>query len=353
MFSLYDLFKKLAFAMDAENAHTKALHFLHHYPEIAKFVFHSNEDFSDARMALTVGKVNWKFPVGLAAGLDKNGEAFDFFSSLPFGALEVGTVTPRPQPGNERPRLFRYPEEESLRNCMGFNNHGSDELYRALENFSRRQTPIGVNLGKNKDTPAHRAPEDYRILFEKFKDIADYLVVNVSSPNTPGLRDLQKASELKEIFSEIQRVRTNVKTPLYLKISPDMSPADLPAVIDVAKEYSLDALIATNTTIMPERGAGGVSGRALYEKAKSMRTHCLEALSETPEIDFIGVGGFSSFEQLWDYWKEGGRGIQLYTSFIFQGPEVLYSIYRNIDAKMKKYKVHSINELMAIAREDK
>lgn len=352
MHSLYHFFKKVAFAMDAENAHTKALHFLHYYPEIAKFVFNCGEDSFDERFSLTVGKVKWKFPVGLAAGLDKNAEALDFFSSLPFGALEVGTVTPRAQAGNERPRLFRYPEEESLRNGMGFNNRGSDELYRAIQSFPRRNTPIGVNLGKNKDTPAQNAPEDYRILFEKFKDIADYLVVNVSSPNTPGLRDLQKASELKEIFSEIQKVRNGVRTPLYLKISPDMNKEDLPAIIDVVKEFKLDALIATNTTIMPERGAGGVSGKLLFEKAKNMRTNCLSALRETSDIDFIGVGGFSSFNQLWSYWKEGGRGIQLYTSFIFQGPEVLFSIQKEIERAMKKYAVSSVSDLILCARED-
>lgn len=348
MTSIYDIFKKVAFRLDAENAHTKALYFLHYYPEIAKFFFKCDDSFSQ-KFSLNVGGVKWKFPVGLAAGLDKNGEALDFFSSLPFGAIEVGTVTPRAQEGNPKPRMFRYPEEESLRNSMGFNNRGADELFNALSNFLKTVTPIGVNLGKNKDTPANKAPEDYKILFDKFKNQADYLVVNVSSPNTPGLRDLQRADELKEIFLEIEKVRRGHSIPLYLKISPDINPDDIPSIVEVAKEFKLNALIATNTTIMPERGAGGISGKLLFEKSKNIRSQCLNALRETPDIDFIGVGGFSNFDQIWDYWKEGGRGIQIYTSFIYQGPKFLFEIKRRIEEKMDVSGAKSMDELLAFA----
>lgn len=352
MISLYNVFKKVAFTLDAESAHTKALHFLHNYPEFAKFIFNCDEAMP-RKFSMGVGGVKWKFPVGLAAGLDKNAEALHFFSALPFGAIEVGTVTPKAQEGNPKPRMFRYPEEESLRNCMGFNNKGANELLNALSQFSKENTPIGVNLGKNKDTPAHHAPDDYRILFNKFKDVADYLVVNVSSPNTPGLRDLQKASELRDIFSEIEKVRKGHRIPLYLKISPDINPNDLSSIVEVAKEFHLDALIATNTTIMPERGAGGVSGKLLFEKSKMMRSHCLEALREVPTIDFIGVGGFSNFDQLWSYWREGGRAIQIYTSFIYQGPELLFEFRRKIDEKMHLSGAQNMDELLEFARKSR
>lgn len=341
----YQLFKKMAFSMDAEKAHTFSLNLLAHYPHLLSFV-QGELDSDVSKFELQVGRNRWKFPVGLAAGLDKNGEAIEFFSRIFFGAVEVGTVTPLAQAGNEKPRLFRYIEEESLRNCMGFNNEGAEVLFKNVIGALRNKRPLGINLGKNKLTPEREAPQDYQKLYRKFAKIADYLVVNVSSPNTPGLRDLQKASELEEIFKALEDQRKEQDCPLYLKIAPDINTEDLPSIIEVVKKYKLEGLMATNTTIMPERGIGGVSGKLLYEKAHHVRSLCLDHLKETPEVEFIGIGGFSNFDQMWEYWKSGGRALQIYSAFIFQGPSLLKEIARELEIKMEYFGVSNFEDLL-------
>lgn len=341
---MYPLFKSLAFKVDPEFAHEltlKAMKMLSPWVENKP----SDPRFQTQSMGLL-----FKSPIGLAAGLDKNAEAIGFLSYLPFGFIEVGTVTPLPQAGNEKPRLFRYPDEESLRNSMGFNNLGMEKILHNIQNANRREKILGVNLGKNKITSNENAPSDYATLYEAFAPHADYLVINVSSPNTPGLRDLLEDKGLRDIFSAVNARRVHTMKPLLVKVSPDMSESQLHSVVNLVKEFKLSGIIATNTTIMPERGAGGVSGKVLFDKAKKTRSFLLNELKSTPEIELIGVGGFSSYEEIKDYWREGGKLVQLYSAFVFQGPGLLFDIEKKLRADMDKVKAASFDEFLSSLR---
>lgn len=339
---MYDLFKSIAFTLDAEYAHEKTIWLAKNFPFISKG-FCSDDLIDTQKYAIKVGPLKWCFPVGLAAGLDKNGEAINFFSGLKFGAIEVGTVTPKAQYGNNKPRLFRYPVDESLRNRLGFNNKGMDELFKNVIK-ARSEKCIGVNLGKNKTTPNEQAFVDYQTLYNKFASICDYMVVNVSSPNTPGLRDLQQKDSLEKILKGLVKLRSERSCPLFVKTSPDMANEDLLDVISLAQEYKLTGLISTNTTRVPEMGDGGVSGKLLYKKAKESREFILENLSGSG-LELIGVGGFSSFEDIWDFWLKGGKAVQIYTGFIYQGPNILEEIKDGIDRKLKEHDCRTLNEL--------
>ncbi|MCO4792862.1 MAG: quinone-dependent dihydroorotate dehydrogenase [Bacteriovoracaceae bacterium] len=345
MFSFYNGFKKFAFALDPETAHHQSINLLKRFPLVFSEIF-GNEEI-DNKYEVQVGHCKWGFPVGLAAGLDKNAEAIDYFTRINFGAVEVGTVTPLPQEGNPRPRLFRYVKEESLRNMMGFNNAGSEIIQKNVIDSNRNNKTLGINLGKNKTTPQEQAKDDYFKLYSAFSDYADYLVINLSSPNTPGLRDLQQKDTLLEILNELDDLRLKSPCPLYLKIAPDLSFEDIPGIVDVVKEKQLEGIIATNTTIMPDKGPGGISGKLLQEKSRIVRSKVLECVKESPEIQVIGVGGVSSFDDLWSFWKAGGKVMQLYTSFIYQGPGVLDSIKHGIDHIMRTNQVDSVSEIIS------
>lgn len=348
--NFYQLFKGIAFQLDPEVAHNQSMALLKRFPEsLATFVgAHERllEKGEGLKLNYTLKDGNdWTFPVGLAAGLDKNAEAIDFFTSIPFGAVEVGTVTPLPQEGNPKPRMFRLVEEESLLNRMGFNNGGMEKVYKNLQKSDRHGKVVGVNLGKNKITAQEDAPEDYRKLYKKFAPVSSYLVVNVSSPNTPGLRDLQNIDSLRTIFDALVDLREEVNTPLYLKISPDLSLDDVPAIVELAYDYKLAGLIATNTTIRKDLGVGGISGRLLKEKGRKMRQKVLEVMGENSSIDFIGVGGISDFSDMVDFWRDGGKVAQVYTAFIYQGPELLLNWRERLITLMKERGVHDFSEL--------
>lgn len=346
--SLYSLFKFAAFKMDPEAAHHLSLSMLSHFPKSSAELF--NTPVVDPRLKLKVGSLNWSFPVGLAAGLDKNGEAIEFFSRILFGAIEIGTVTPEPQAGNDKPRLFRYVEDESLRNRMGFNNNGMEAMASNVASSVRFGKTLGINLGKNKTTSAKEAPTDYAKLYQRLAPLADYLVVNVSSPNTPGLRDLQNTQALRLIFSELKEHRSKCPKPLYLKISPDMAVEDLESLFAVCDEFHLEGIIATNTTIMPDRGEGGVSGRLLYPKSHQFRLKCLERLKGS-SLEMIGVGGFADFSQILEYWAAGGRSLQIYSSFIFQGPQLLHHWQNDICDLLDKTGARNLEELLKNSKE--
>ena len=334
----------MAFKLDAEKAHELSIKTLSMFPHASSDLF--GGDIEDSSKYITkLNSMEWGFPVGLAAGLDKNAKAIDFFSRTPFGAIEVGTVTPLAQVGNERPRLFRLKPEESLRNCMGFNNAGADKVYRNIVAGDRLHKPLGVNLGKNKITSAEDAKFDYLKLYEKFKDISDYLVINVSSPNTPGLRDLQRHESMREIFEVLEETRKTDSTPLFIKISPDLPLDSLEGIVELANEFKLAGIIATNTTIREDLGKGGVSGKLLTEKAKLVREKLLDIMKDHKNLDFIGVGGISGFDDLWDFWKAGGRAAQIYSSFIYQGPQVLFDIQKGIDEKLQSNQLQNLEEL--------
>ena len=327
--------------MDAETAHELTIHSM---KVIGRFL---PDQKVDPRFSLNVMGMNFKNPIGLAAGLDKNAETIDFMTHLPFGFVEIGTVTPKAQAGNDKPRLFRYIEEESLRNRMGFNNQGSDVVLENLLKANKRGKIVGVNLGKNKLTSNEEAPADYSYLYQKFAPYADYLVINVSSPNTPGLRDLLKDAGLRQIFEAVDGERKKISKPLLVKVSPDMALEELASVVGLVNEYKLDGIIATNTTIMKDRGEGGVSGKLLTAKARATREFLLKEIQKTKSsCELIGVGGISNFRDLMDFWKAGGKLAQIYSGFVFQGPPLLYQFESELAKEFKKRGVNTFEEFL-------
>ncbi len=337
----YPFFKNIAFSLDAEKAHELTIHSM-------KFAGNFLPDHKDdPRFHLKAMGLEFSNPIGLAAGLDKNGEAIAFMTHLPFGFVEIGTVTPKPQEGNDKPRLFRYPEEESLRNRMGFNNFGSEIVLRNLKAAKRRGKIIGVNLGKNKVTSNEDAPADYSKLYRDFAQESDYLVINVSSPNTPGLRDLLKDAGLRQIFEAVDLERKKLPKPLLVKVSPDMALEELSSVVGLVNEYRLDGIIATNTTIMKDRGEGGVSGKLLTNKARETREFLLKEIKNSnSKAELIGVGGISNFSDLMDFWRSGGRLAQIYSAFVFQGPNILFDMEKALDLEFKKRGTKTFEEFL-------
>lgn len=342
---MYNLLKKILFKLDAEKAHDLTINLAHLLPAISPLLGRNSSD----KFSLKVANNTWSFPVGLAAGLDKNAYAFDFFQGLGFGAVEVGTVTPKPQTGNDKPRLFRYIEEESIRNCMGFNNQGLSGLLENLKTITTRNIPLGINIGKNKTTNDDLAHEDYAVLYHALNNKCDYIVINVSSPNTPGLREHQTKDGLETILKKLDYKN---EVDLFVKIAPDIELSSITDICELVKKYGLTGIVATNTTIMPERGIGGVSGQLLYNKADLIRKRCIEVLKEDPQRNLIGVGGFSSFEQMKNYWQSGGRALQIYSSFIFQGPEILKNIQRRLLNDFEEYQVKNFEEYLEAIRKE-
>jgi len=229
---------------------------------------------------------------------------------------------------------------------MGFNNLGADGVYENILNCKKNGKILGVNLGKNKTTPQEKAWEDYLILYKKFAPVTDYLVINVSSPNTPGLRNLQGTDSLREILEGLKQARLEQDIPLFIKISPDLSHQDIPGILELSSDYKLAGLIATNTTIMNDKGPGGVSGKLLSDKASQMRKLILKHLENYPDLELIGVGGISSFDDLWEFWCAGGKAAQIYTSFIYQGPKVLWDMQAQIDRAIELNAVNNFQELL-------
>lgn len=334
---LYPMLKSLLFLLPAESAHDLILKVASLSPNLGKL---SGSNCSE-KLSLKIGSTTWLSPVGLAAGLDKNAQALEFFAHQGFGALECGTVTLKPQLGNKCPRLWRYPQEHSLRNAMGFPNQGLLAIARHLESFDSKIT-LGVNIGKNKESTAEESIDELSTLMATLEDDADYFVVNVSSPNTPGLRALQEKSYLDELFKELKSVS---KKDLYLKIAPDLEESKVLELTRLVADHKLTGLIATNTTIMPERGAGGVSGELLKERARKIRKLILD---QKAPIELIGVGGMSSFEDIRIFWRDGGKAIQLYTAYVFQGPAVLKKINQDILNFLEQNKLKTLEDFFKL-----
>lgn len=280
--------------------------------------------------------LKFKNPVGLAAGFDKNAVLFDELSNYGFGFVEVGTVTPKPQPGNPKKRIFRLREDEALVNRMGFNNDGADAI---VERLRKRKTDIiiGGNIGKNKLTPNENAIDDYMICFEKLFEVVDYFVVNVSSPNTPNLRALQDKEPLTDLLRALQtenEKKTSPK-PILLKIAPDLTDSQLMDIIDIVNTTKIAGVIATNTTISREglqsehqKEAGGLSGKPVRERA----TEVIRFLAEKSGKSFpiIGVGGIHSADDAKEKLAAGADLIQLYTGFIYEGPGLVKRINKSL-----------------------
>ena len=326
------LVRPILFRLPPETAHELALHSLSLIPPrlIAR---HFDNPIS--RFGLSFPN-----PVGLAAGFDKNGIALQPLAALGFGFIEAGTVTHHPQPGNPRPRLFRLSEDQALINRAGFNNDGAAAFARRVEQH-RPDCVLGVSIGKSKITPLEKATEDYLASFELVYKVADYVAVNVSSPNTPQLRELQQSEQLTSLLSALQTRRREVQeryrkqVPLLVKLSPDLDRGDLEMIVDVIERLQIDGIIATNTTVSRENlrtdarrvqacGEGGLSGKPLSNRATSIIARLYELTRG--RIPLIGVGGIFNAEDAWEKISAGASLVQLYTGFIYQGPYIAQQI---------------------------
>jgi len=287
-------------------------------------------------------------PVGLAAGFDKNAEVPDAMLRLGFGFVEVGGVTPRPQPGNPQPRLFRLEEDRAVINRMGFNNEGLDAVAARLEARRGRLGLVGVNLGANKDSDDR--PGDYAISYARLAALGGFAVVNVSSPNTPGLRNLQGREELAALLARLQPLHAQYKTPLLVKIAPDLAEEDIDAVAELALQYELDGIVATNTTIARpdslrshhKAETGGLSGAPLRARAQAVLKQLYGKIGT--RMPLIGVGGIASGEDAYARIRAGASAVQLYSAMVFEGPGLVSRIKSELAALLKRDGFKSVAE---------
>lgn len=331
---MYDLARKALFCLDAETSHELTLDLLSAGERLGLI-----RPFVKPIPANPVEVMGLTFPnpVGMAAGLDKNGDCFNALGQLGFGFVEIGTITPRPQPGNPKPRIFRLPEHQGIINRMGFNNKGVDHL---VERVKRRRFEgvLGINIGKNVDTPVERAADDYRLCMQAVYAHADYITVNISSPNTPGLRDLQFGESLIALLSEIKNEQLALQqvygryVPVAVKIAPDMDEVAVQQVADVLLNSGLDGVIATNTTISregvesSERGqeSGGLSGAPVRDKSTAVIASLAQALDG--KLPIIGVGGIFNGDDAVEKMAAGASLVQVYSGFIYRGPELIRDV---------------------------
>ena len=340
---MYQLFKPLLFLLPAETAHRFTTFFLDLAASIPPLHRLLKKWYckNDPRLERRLMGLSFPNPVGLAAGFDKNGAHIRGLACLGFGFIEVGTVTPVSQAGNPRPRLFRLPADRALINRMGFNNEGLDALAGRLQRLRQQGVPqgliIGGNIGKNKNTPNDQAGADYQRCFETLFPYVDYFVVNVSSPNTPGLRELQEKEPLTQLLKSLQQLnRAKPKPkPILLKIAPDLTDSQIDDIADIVRSTGLDGLIATNTTISraglqtPETvinsiGAGGLSGTPVQQRATDVIRYLRAQLGPDPVI--IGVGGIDSAAAAQEKLEAGANLVQLYSGLVYEGPGLVRKI---------------------------
>ncbi|MFN3770213.1 quinone-dependent dihydroorotate dehydrogenase [Ectopseudomonas guguanensis] len=328
---MYSLARELLFKLSPETSHELSIDLIGAGGRLGL-----NGLLTKAPASLPVNVMGLQFanPVGLAAGLDKNGDAIDGFAQLGFGFVEIGTVTPRPQPGNPKPRLFRLPEAEAVINRMGFNNHGVDHLLARVR-AAKFKGVLGINIGKNFDTPVERAVDDYLTCLDKVYAHASYVTVNVSSPNTPGLRSLQFGDSLKELLEALRRRQEDLtqehgkRVPLAIKIAPDMSDEETALVASALLGADMDAVIATNTTLSREGveglahadEAGGLSGAPVRDKS----THIVKVLAGelSGRLPIIAVGGITEGKHAAEKIAAGASLVQIYSGFIYKGPALI------------------------------
>jgi dihydroorotate dehydrogenase len=324
------LVRPLLFSLDPEKAHELAVNFLRRTSHL-NLVLHLLRRFQPPPRPRTVFGVNFPNPVGLAAGFDKNGEALPALAALGFGFIEIGTVTARPQPGNPRPRIFRYASQRALVNRLGFNNHGADAVANRLRRWRESgrwpKIPVGINIGKSQSTPLDQAAADYLHSFRRLLKFADYMVLNISSPNTPGLRSLQERDSLSNLLRAVYVENRGVK-PVLIKIAPDLAMEAVENIIEACEENRIAGIIATNTTtdhssIAPGKNqAGGLSGAPLREKSTAL----VRMIAEKSTIPVIGCGGILDAESAREKFDAGASLIQIYTGFIYGGPGLIREI---------------------------
>lgn len=337
------LIRPILFLFDPEKIHHFTFSALRFFNKIGfGFIFKSLYEVNDKRLEREVFGLKFKNPVGLAAGFDKDAKLFQELSNVGFGFVEIGTLTPKPQDGNPKKRLFRLKEDSAIINRMGFNNGGVEAAVERLK--KNKNVLIGGNIGKNKITPNENAVDDYIFCFEKLYDYVDYFVVNVSSPNTPNLRELQEKEPLTNLLQTLQDLNTKKTVissgvekskPILLKIAPDLTNDQLLDIIEIVQETKIAGVIATNTTISREglqsdnkAEVGGLSGKPLTNRS----TEVIRFLSEKSNKSFpiIGVGGIHSAKDAIEKLKAGASLVQLYTGFIYEGPKLIKDINKTI-----------------------
>ena len=330
---IFKLYKKIAFSSDPERVHNISLLLLEYiYKSYIGKVFHKSISIKSTKQF----DILFDNPIGLAAGFDKNADYLNFISNIGFGFIEVGTLTPKPQAGNPKPRVFRLIKDRAIINHLGFNNKGIDYALEKIKKY-QRNIPIGVNIGKNASTPMHNAFQDYEYCLRKSYSIADYITLNISSPNTKNLRDLQSGENIKDFLSSIMNLHSNLKkvykkhTPLVVKIAPDVDSNTISDIVELIKQYDVDGIICTNTTIdksnLDEKSKnlqGGLSGVPLYDKSNKVLKEVSNLMDDSRTI--IGVGGIDSPESAKEKFSLGADLLQIYTGLVYEGPNLLKKI---------------------------
>lgn len=358
---MYSLFKNFLFKLDPEETHERTISALKfagksQMTNIFRLLYCRN----DPELASEHWGIPFSNPVGLAAGFDKNAEVYNALASLGFGFVEVGTITPFAQEGNEKPRLFRLCDDEAVINRMGFNNAGAKEASERLANYARTKIPIGVNIGKNKLTPNDEAAHDYKQCLDVLYPYGDYFVINVSSPNTPDLRDLQETEELRQLILNIQQKREAMerngvkRKPVLLKVAPDMSDEQMRDVVQIAVTEGLSGIIATNTTLSREglidqnnaKQAGGLSGKPLTDRSTTWIKDIYTEVGH--KVPIIGVGGIFNGEDAYAKIRAGASLIQVYTSMIYEGPKIVKAINQRLLHLMKRDGFTNISDVVGI-----
>jgi dihydroorotate dehydrogenase len=332
----YEVFvRPLLFSLNAETAHHLTIQLLQKASYFGPALRVLNS-FQPSSKRKTLFGVDFANPIGLAAGLDKNGVALPAWAALGFGFIEIGTVTAQAQPGNPKPRIFRLPEQQALINRLGFNNDGADAIAHRLATLRKSgrwpAVPVGINIGKSRVTPLEQATDDYLYSLRRLRDFADYITLNISSPNTPGLRELQEPERLSELLYAIGDEAGTAPKPLIVKISPDLSAAELKAVLAVCEENCVSGIIATNTTLdhcsIPSQldEAGGLSGAPLQDKSTAL----VREITARSKIPVIASGGIFDAQSAREKFQAGAELIQLYTGFVYRGPRLLREIINTL-----------------------
>jgi len=348
--NLYDIAKPAFFALPPETAHT-AVHRLLGAAQDTPIsdLLETRYRVDDDRLQQSVFGLDFSTPVGVAAGFDKNAEIPRVLAALGFGHVEIGGVTAERQPGNPRPRMFRLPEDEALINRMGFNNEGADRIGDRLDREPQPAVPLGVNIGKSKSTPLEEAADDYLYTYNAVADAGDYFAVNVSSPNTPGLRSLQNRESLEAILGTLQNAGAS---PLLVKLSPDLPDPAVEDALAVVGDLGLDGVIATNTTTSrpeslqnPNKAeTGGLSGKPIENEA----TDQIRFIAERTDVPIIGVGGISDAAGAYEKIRAGASLVQLYTGLVFEGPGIARDINEGLLALLERDGFDSVEDAVGV-----
>ena len=360
---LYSLVKPVLFTLDPEHAHDLTLHKMHLLSKSPLLLKPIAKMFGDRvpSLPITCMGITFDNPVGLAAGLDKDALALPAFSALGFAGVELGTVTPKPQPGNEKPRMFRLLEDQALINRMGFNSAGVDQF---IDNIGRSKDSavVGINIGKNAVTAIEDAHYDYVSALQRIYSHADYITINISSPNTKSLRDLQNENFLDSLLLHIKTAQKKCEkvhkryVPIALKVAPDLSADEIETIAELVMSHQFDAIIATNTTVARPASlqskyageAGGLSGVPV----RDMSTDCIRQFYKLLKgrVQIIGVGGIANADDAWEKLIAGADFLQIYSMFIYQGPSIVREIVCGLEAKLKQQGFNSLSDALAELR---